>query len=217
MKKLFDKVKQLFKFEQVVQEELIDTSKIQILHISDTPSEIHGDIIRLAERIKPDHIIHTGDLVDELKIGEQEQQTYRYLRLLTDFVGKLKELDTELWVVPGNHDCINTITNLSYYQNGEIKIISPGNSLTIAGSEFICAHYLEDLFLNDRQGDYYLYGHNYDLPQTGCFTSDTKKPVILNGVEAINLMQFPDETVNRFSYPRGTDHYRKYNKSMRLL
>ncbi|HHI00115.1 MAG TPA: metallophosphoesterase, partial [Thermococcus litoralis] len=47
--------------------ELLESGEAKIMHISDTPDNIYPFILNLIEKSRPDYIIHTGDLVDNIK------------------------------------------------------------------------------------------------------------------------------------------------------
>lgn len=49
--------------------ELADTKGPLLLHISDTPQEIYPYIIKFVQMLQPSYIVHTGDLVDNIKLG----------------------------------------------------------------------------------------------------------------------------------------------------
>ncbi len=227
MGKVMNKIRQVVSF-QCIADDYIDKNKTQVLHISDTPSEVHPKFVKLIQHIKPDYVIHTGDLVDDIKIGDSDVQTERYVRLATKFIQTLLEDDIQLLVTPGNHDCMQTLYSMIETMN--FQLVAPYSSISIADRTFQCSHYVPDLNKLSDSVDYFLYGHNYQHPadwqlleqekkchQSHCKPEQMSNVTVLNGVEAISLIQIPDDRVFRFPYPRGTDHLRKYNQSMRLL
>ncbi|CDF58680.1 metallophosphoesterase [Thermobrachium celere] len=63
-----------------------------ILHISDTPSNIYPELIRLVKKLSPDYIIHTGDVVDNIKLELYPFKLKEYEKLSINFIKSLTPL-----------------------------------------------------------------------------------------------------------------------------
>ncbi len=219
MKKILNELKVFWRYENVVPDPLIRSGEFKLLHISDTPSEIHKKIVKLATRLKPDMIIHTGDLLDEIKSGSDTIYPNKILRSLTEFLTQLSGVTGQLAVVPGNHDNEDMLKHLDVH----MRILYPGERVAVRRHQVICAHALDELPTNDGEADFFLYGHNFDVPR-GNYVVENKneqyksiKGTYLNGVQFINVILFPSKQVFLLPYPKGTDYFRRYTKPRRLL
>ena len=59
----------LFNYPHISEKLLNDIKGPILLHISDTPDDIYNYIFRLINILKPQFVIHTGDLADNIKLG----------------------------------------------------------------------------------------------------------------------------------------------------
>ncbi|MFZ5969021.1 MAG: metallophosphoesterase [Bacillota bacterium] len=174
-----------------IPEEVRDSS-IKIIHISDTPSMIYSDIYRLVKIINPDVLIHTGDLVDDVKLEMLPQQITKYKARANDFLKNVSNHTKDMVVVvPGNHDEPKVLT-----KQREIKIVEEGKVFEKYNMKLGLAHYFERL---PKDCDYYLYGHS---------KVDHVEDNYLNGIDFINIIKVEEGKVFRLLYPSGTDNYR---------
>lgn len=187
-----------------IPEEVINTAETKILHISDTPRSIHKKIIDLVAIINPEIIIHTGDLVDDIKLEFNKWEINRYEKYANRFLEALNTTKAKtIYVIPGNHD---TTDVLNKYK--KIKIILPGSTIDIQGRRLSLGHINEEL---TSGGDYYLFGHNFDDSPYGKIQSS------LNGVKYISVLLLPSEKIFSLEYPWYTNHDRKYLRFKKLL
>lgn len=171
--------------------DLIDSS-VKILHISDTPSMIYKDILKLLKMVQPDILIHTGDIADEVKLEGMPQQIARYKARAADFLRSVgRYVKERIIIVPGNHDdekVIGSIRNIEVYKEGSI--------IEAYGKRIGLAHMFDRL---PENCDYYMYGHDKTV---------VDYPGYLNGLDSISILKIEkNETVKLF-YPKGTDDFR---------
>lgn len=169
-----------------------------ILHISDTPICFFSPLETLIRKLKPEYIIHTGDLVDNLKLQFSESLLPRYersLKMLMDIM----EASTakEVYIVPGNHDRVNIIENFS--RRSIIKE-SPSN-INIEGINIRVSHYANDVMMDSQ--DINLFGHDLSL-----YSSTLEDRIYLNGISSINIITIESRQVFKLLYPFGTDDMR---------
>lgn len=77
----------------------------KLLHIGDTESRAFPYFRRLIEEIKPDIILHTGDVSDEVKVGRIPGTRYEYrskIKVILDIIDK--STAKRVMIVPGNND-----------------------------------------------------------------------------------------------------------------
>jgi len=181
-------------------QQLLSSGEFKVLHISDTPSPIYHAINSMLVQLKPDMIVHTGDIADEIKLGDNPGFLEQYGRTAGPFIKNLSQSTAKLYIIPGNHDSIPLIE--SNAPPG--SLISPGSVIDVRGHAFGMAHYLTDL---PEGAEYNLYGHNLDTPE---MQGDA---CLLNGVTSINVILLPSGKTFRLRYPYGTNRYRKYKEN----
>jgi len=192
MKKLLDKL--------YILDEIREKDQIKILHISDTPDNIYKFIFSVIDRLKPDYIIHTGDLVDNIKLGSGAPLKL-YKKSVNNFMEEFIKRDwAERYIVPGNHDDIETINSLA---KDQINVNKEGDIIDIEGVKVGLAHYKENL---PKNSEIKLYGHDkIDM-------RDDNNTLYLNGLLDINIILLPNKEVHRLSYPLKTDSGRQYKR-----
>lgn len=84
----------------------------KILHIGDTHSLDYPYYKKLIQIIKPDIILHTGDMADEVKVGRMPEKRYEYLTKIEWFTNMLNESGARLIIVSGNNDLTDEIRKM---------------------------------------------------------------------------------------------------------
>ncbi|MBZ4662975.1 MAG: metallophosphoesterase [Caloramator sp.] len=163
-----------------------------ILHISDTPSNIYPSIIKLVKKINPKYIVHTGDIVDNIKLELYPNRLNEYKDYASIFINELvKYTSNRLIIVPGNHDNIDVIKNID-----KVIIVEEGKSISIDGLSIGVSHTINNL--PTYKCDFYLYGHDKSKGNRNQ----------LNGINLINIIDIESNKVFHLKYPMGTDNYR---------
>ncbi|MBP1912368.1 metallophosphoesterase family protein [Thermococcus stetteri] len=163
-----------------------------LLHISDTPERVYPRIAQLIEKLHPEYIVHTGDLVDNIKLERRPDLKPLYGGGLRKLARILKSSGAELYVVPGNEDDPDILKE--YFEG---SVVEPGTIVEIEGVRFALGHRLEEVAKLDA--DFRLYGHNFKVIPRG-----------LNGLRSINVVFLPSKRVVKIGYPPGTDTHRGY-------
>ena len=76
-----------------------------LVHVSDTPSVFYGDLRRLLEFLEPLCLVHTGDLVDDVKLALRPGYSRIFrnrLRLLAEVMSAVP--GDRVAIITGNHD-----------------------------------------------------------------------------------------------------------------
>lgn len=181
-----------------IPEELKRLDEPLILHISDTPSEIYPYLYRMIEQLKPHYIIHTGDLVDNIKLEYLKGKKMNYIESARSFFEHLKKIGFfDFYMVPGNHDCPETIINLWE----DVILLEEGATIELGSLRIGTAHYFEKL---PPQADIYLYGHNLHIE-----AEYPKQQVYLNGIYNIHVISALTKKVFFIPYPMGTNSLRR--------
>ncbi len=129
-------------------------SQKRVLHIGDTHSADYPYYKSLIEKIKPDVIIHTGDLSDELKAGRIESVRPYWKRSASEILKVMENSGARVIVVAGNNDLVEDLKALA--PNAEIV---PRNTvLQLYGKHVCVCHEVWKIDLS-IQANVYLYGH----------------------------------------------------------
>ncbi len=123
-----------------------------LFHIGDVSRARYAEIMSLICRIRPDILVHTGDLVDDLKVGRLPEDIPAYKEWLPDVIHWLEKLVPEVYLVPGNND----LPELIEQTVKTAHFIPPKSVLNMNGKQIFCCHRVKDA---DGEGDIYLYGH----------------------------------------------------------
>lgn len=170
-----------------------------LLHISDTPEEVHSYIIKVIEKINPQYIVHTGDIVDNIKLETNSNYLSMYKNRLKKFIDSIEQYNTIPYYVMGNHDDINSVTMLS-----KKGIILEKGVIEIEGNSFCLSHDFDDC---GTETDYCLFGHCFDT-----FRCKDNKKLILNGLNNMNVIGLSTGKVYQIKYPVGVNYYRKMER-----
>ena len=163
-----------------------------IMHVGDTPESVYRFIGELIDEYRPDVIIHTGDLVDNVKLERRPDLRPAYEAGLRKLARILKGSGAELYIVPGNEDDPELVKRFF-----EGNVVEPGSIVEIAGRTFALGHTPEDVM--NLKADFKLHGHNFKGVPGG-----------LNAVLGVNFIFLPSGRVIKIDYPVGTDTARGY-------
>ena len=181
----------------------IDMTHPLLLHVSDTPSIFFSELSRIIKLINPELIIHTGDLVDNIKlqlypgaIRHYEREVLSLLKILQYSSAK------EIHISIGNHDSSEYI----HSKSGRILVHDSPFKLYTHGYEIAFDHYFQNL--ESLNASLYLYGHDLsEEPQE----SDA---IYLNGISTLNIIDLNDLKIYRYAYPWGIDDARLNKKGI---
>lgn len=176
-----------------------------VMHISDTPEEIYPYLYEVVKRLKPEYLIHTGDLVDNIKLEIVSELEGKYHEALEGFIKSMDSLNIQnTYYVSGNHDQTEKIKNL-----GKNAVVLEEGLITLEHRDF----YLNHFFVEDRpRAHYYLYGHSFDPT-----SHQENQEIRLNGLEAIHVISLKEGRVESIPYPLGTNGFRKMDRNYRGL
>lgn len=169
-----------------------NTEETLVMHIGDTPESVYRFVEKLIEDYSPEVIIHTGDLVDNIKLERKPWLKPAYIAGLRKLAHILKGSGAKLYIVPGNEDDVELVKKFF----GE-SVVNPGSVVEIEGRTLALGHSWKDVA--DKNADFKLYGHNFKAIPKG-----------LNAVLGVNFLFLPSGRVVRIDYPVGTDTARGY-------
>lgn len=181
-----------------------------ILHISDTPTSFYPELNRLLGILKPNCIIHTGDLADDLKLQLRPSLLRNYEHALIKLMQIVNQSSAEKIILTlGNHDNLDLVRRYA----GRAEVYEDAITENFQGKTISIAHYHEAALGSSKsnRSDFYLYGHDLSLK-----SQKTNEVYYLNGIEAMHLIDLSTGEVFVIMYPGGTDSARLNRKRMGL-
>lgn len=188
-------------FGSIIYDNSILHEGVKVLHITDTPTTSYGAIINLIEALKPDFIIHTGDLADNIKLELYPEKIDLYNKKVKKFLLKLESFDCERYIAIGNHD--NPIFIKKVLE--KTQVVETYKEIRICNKNFLITHKLEDILNEEKviqSSDYILHGHSFSDVQV------SKHIKVLNGLESIYLIYPETNRIYQIEYPIGTNDSR---------
>lgn len=122
-----------------------------ILHISDTLTRTYPSVRAMVEALRPELVIHTGDMADECKVGRRPEDLPAYQTHVRSLMEGLCAHAGEVWVVPGNNDDPEFLRSLP-----GIRVITPGSRVEVFGVRLALSHFQFEWI---DGVDFALYGH----------------------------------------------------------
>lgn len=169
-----------------------------ILHISDTPAPFFHALPTLIRQVNPTWIIHTGDLVDDVKLELNPRHMSHYIGKVRRLIRILEASEAEaVFLCLGNHDSVKALGELP----SRIRILLPGQVLKLGTMHIGAAHYASEALVEGA--DLCVFGHN--LKQR---TDLSASPQLLNGLEAVYIIQSLSGEIHSLPYPHGTNDQR---------
>lgn len=185
-----------FNYPYVSKELLNNIKGPVIMHISDTPVDIYNYIFRLIDIIKPKFIIHTGDMVDNIKLEIHKNRVNCYEKGVAKLIEGLEKNEfSKVYYTLGNHDDYSIVNKLT-----KKGIIIKEGHLKLDNCNLTVSHFFREYFNNT---DLYLYGHSHEpghVTQNGM--------IVLNGLLNINIIDMSNKNIFHVEYPIGTNSSR---------
>ena len=99
-----------------------------LMFITDTPSVFYSELQRLIKLIQPTYIVHTGDLVDDIKLQLHPGAIRHYERQVLSLIKILEGSPAaEVYIALGNHDSPDYI----HSRVQRIKVIDDADQVKI--------------------------------------------------------------------------------------
>ena len=152
--------------EIVIPETVNDIKGTKVLHIGDTYSYHYPYYAKLIDMVKPDIIIHTGDMADEVKVGRIKGTRNDYISKIKVIAEIMSNSGAELYVVPGNNDLPDEIVRIL----PEAKMCKLDEVITIDGVECRVGHQVQRITFDKK---WHFYGHGFTGEE---WSHDMNKP-----------------------------------------
>lgn len=196
IKDIYKSLLSLFNYPYISEELLKEIKGPILLHISDTPVDTYPYIFRIIKTLKPQFIIHTGDMADNIKLEIYKNRIDCYHKGVTKLIDGLeKNLDSKIYYILGNHDDYETVSQLT-----KRGVILEEGLLTIEDCRLAVGHYHKEYSF---KVDFNLYGHSF-VPRH----YKKEGTIGLNGLLNINIIDLSTKGVFHLNYPVGTNRLR---------
>lgn len=189
-----------------VPEVILCSEEKKLLHISDTPVSFFSALSRLIKKLKPEYIVHTGDLVDNIKLELYPRSLGTYRDYVRRLLSVLEASDAEKIIIAlGNHDDKATVQSFCTC----CCIIDLCETVLVGDTKFKISHYPEEIQKDPEA--YNLFGHDLSL-RSGM--RDNR--FYLNGVSGINIIEMDSKKLHSLPYPQGINDDRLGKKKIGL-
>ncbi|WZL74552.1 metallophosphoesterase [Clostridiaceae bacterium 35-E11] len=169
-----------------------------LLHISDTPASFFSPLHAIIKKLKPDYIVHTGDLVDNIKLEIYPNRAKEYKKRVKVLIELLENSSAQnIYLALGNHDNKNIVTEICKRSH----LIEKSRKITIEGLEINISHFPTEIIKSPSP--FNLFGHDLTLHS---ILKDEK--VYLNGLLGIYIMTLESKKIFTLAYPYGTNDSR---------
>ncbi|NLM42919.1 MAG: hypothetical protein GX201_02695 [Clostridiales bacterium] len=174
----------------------IDEKKL--VHISDTPVIFFEAVKKLLKDLSPNVIIHTGDMVDNIKLSVNKHQLPRYENHLQRIIQILESSSAEdIYMCVGNHDNYELMHKFAKRS----IIVKYSTCVNIFNTKATISHYPLEIIKNPS--DYNFFGHDISLGN-----DMVNNRVYLNGVLSINILTSETKKLFHLPYPISTNDAR---------
>lgn len=181
-----------------IPKELREDKQTILLHISDTPEIFFPALKRIVKTLHPDYIVHTGDLVDNIKLEIYPASINGYEKRVQILLEILEESDAkEIYLCIGNHDSKKILERLAKRS----KLIEGWKKIDINNLEFTLSHFSREILKFPSK--YNLFGHDLSVNNIKQYNQ-----IHLNGIISINVINLDTGKIYNLPYPFGTDENR---------
>lgn len=182
-----------------VPEHIKSHNEEKILHISDTPRCFFKALKNILKHIEPEYIIHTGDLVDDVKLGLYPRSKSIYERNVKQLMKIMESSKARgIFIALGNHDDYEVVK-----KHSKRSVVLDGvSNIEIHNIKLRISHYYS--LIEESPSRYNLFGHNLDMTNR-----IEEHHIFLNGIESINVIAIQSGKIFQLFYPYGIDDTRK--------
>lgn len=193
-----EKVKSLlyFLFGRVyIPEKIFRCNEDILLHISDTPSNFYPGLKMLIRELRPKIIVHTGDLVDNIKLELYPDRRHIYTKKVNQLINMLESSCAEkVYLALGNHDDKPIVKNCTKRS----IVVEGSRTIVIVKDKYKISHFFHEIIKAPEK--YNLFGHDLAMP-----SKTENDRVYLNGITGINIIALGSKSIFTLPYPYGTN------------
>ena len=157
----------------------------KVLHIGDTQSADYPYYKSLIEAVKPDVIIHTGDLADELKVGRIESVRPYWKTSAKAIVNVMEQSGARVIIVAGNNDLESELKKLA----PKAEILPRNTVIEFSCKKVLLCHELNRMD-ESAEADVYLYGHGLTGETRTATDNERNERLYFNASWGVSLHDF---------------------------
>lgn len=169
-----------------------------LLHISDTTFGFYPGLKLLLKELRPKYIMHTGDMVDNIKLGLYPTKRKEYERKVKSLIEILEDsFADKIYLVLGNHDEGELVKKFAKRS----IIVEKSCVIDINSTKYKISHFSNEIIKSPAE--YNLFGHDLSIP-----SKRENHITYLNGITGINIITLESKKVFILPYPFGTNDER---------
>lgn len=181
-----------------IPERIRNIKEKKLLHISDTPTIFFDALKKLLNDLSPHIIIHTGDMVDNIKLEKYSYLLPKYEQHLKSIIDIIENSSAEkIYVCAGNHDNVEIMRK---HLTRSI-IIEDCSKVEVFNKQATLSHY--PMKVVENSSDYNFFGHDISLRN-----DMINNKVYLNGISTINILTSETNRLFYLPYPKAIDDAR---------
>ncbi|WP_432664338.1 metallophosphoesterase [Wukongibacter baidiensis] len=189
-----------------IPEEIMNCKEEKLLHISDTPSSFYSGLNQLIQKLNPKYIVHTGDMVDNIKLELYPSKRKLYRDKVKILIDMLEDSSADrIYIVMGNHDDYEIVSDYAKRST----IIKESSIIDIDNIQYKVSHFSKDVA--NTSAKYNLFGHDLAM-----ISRIEKDKVYLNGITGINIIALKSGKIFVLPYPYGTNDDRMCKSNIGL-
>ncbi len=178
----------------------------KLLHVSDTPICFFAALKKVIKKVAPQIIIHTGDLVDDVKLEIYKNSISKYEYHVKNIISILESSNAQyIYICIGNHDDTEIIKR---YCSRSI-IIEKIKVIDIFDTKASLSHFPYEII--NKPSTYNFFGHDITLK-----SDIVKNRIYLNGINSINIVTKDTKKIFYLPYPFLVDDSRLLKRKIGL-
>ena len=185
---------------------IINNFEEKLLHVSDTPICFFSALKSVIKKVSPKIIIHTGDLVDDVKLGIYKNSISKYEYHVKRIISILELSNAQyIYICIGNHDDTDIIKK---YCKRSI-IIERIEVINVFNATASVSHFPYEII--EKPSAYNFFGHDVTLG-----SDIVKNRIYLNGINSINILTKDTKKIFYLPYPATVNDSRLLKRKIGL-
>lgn len=188
---------QPWKGELRIPEDVHEIRGTKILHIGNTYSKYYPFYCQLIKDIRPDIILHTGDMAAEVEVNKNTTVRYEYNTKIRRLLQVMHHSGARLIIVPGNNDVSEEIRALC----PRAEVVEENTRLVLDGVSCRVGHQADRMTFDQSWA---FYGHGSTEDERHLSDNAEGKPCRFNAEQGCFVYCLSEEKFFHIPHPKST-------------